>query len=125
MEGRRAEDRGKECRRIERGWFVGNEEFRQELLEQVTQAPGANHYGELVQEAVEVRAERLVTGQLKALGWTEADLTARRKGDPAKVKIAAAVRSQTTMPLAWIAQRLSMGSRGYLTWLLQRRPKSS
>jgi hypothetical protein len=24
------------------------------------------------------------------------------------------------MPLAWIAQRLVMGSRGYLTWLLYR-----
>jgi hypothetical protein len=26
----------------------------------------------------------------------------------------------TTMPLAWIAERLAMGSRGYLTWLLYR-----
>jgi hypothetical protein len=35
------------------------------------------------------------------------------------------LRSQTTMPLAWIAQRLRLGSRGYLTWLLQRRGESS
>ena len=55
------------------------------------------------------------------LGWRAADLTARRKGDPAKVKLARAARAQTTMPLAWIADRLAMGSRGYLTWLLQRR----
>jgi hypothetical protein len=47
-------------------------------------------------------------------------LTARRKGDPTKVKLALAVRAQTTMPLAWIAKRLAMGSRGYLTWLLHR-----
>jgi hypothetical protein len=47
-------------------------------------------------------------------------LTARRKGDPTKVKLALAVRAQTTMPLAWIANRLAMGSRGYLTWLLHR-----
>jgi len=52
-------------------------------------------------------------------------LTARRKGDPAKVKLAAAVRAQTTLPLAWIAQRLAMGSRGYLTWLLQRQAKKT
>jgi hypothetical protein len=25
------------------------------------------------------------------------------------------------MPLAWIAERLSMGSQGHLAWLLQRR----
>jgi len=80
--------------------------------------------GEIVQEAVAVQAERFVKRQLKALGWTAADLTARRKGDPAKVKLAASVRAQTTMPLAWIAQRLAMGSRGYLTWLLHRRDKT-
>jgi hypothetical protein len=28
-------------------------------------------------------------------------------------------RSKTTMPLAWIAKRLNMGSRGHLAWLLQ------
>ncbi len=28
------------------------------------------------------------------------------------------------MPLAWIARRLVMGSRGYLTWLLQRKDKT-
>ena len=73
-----------------------------------------------MQEAVEGRAERLVTGRLKAMGWTEKELAARRKGDPAKVKLAAELRAGTTMPLAWIAERLAMGSRGYLTWLLYR-----
>jgi hypothetical protein len=34
------------------------------------------------------------------------------------------LRSQTTMPLAWIAERLSMGTRGDLAWLLQQRGKS-
>jgi len=120
VEGRRAEDLAETGRRIERGWFVGGAEFRQELLAQIDQAPGASYFGELVQEAVEVRAERLVTDQLRAMGWQEQDLMTRRKGDPAKVKLAATVRAQTTMPLAWIAKRLGMGSRGYLTWLLQR-----
>jgi hypothetical protein len=52
-------------------------------------------------------------------------LTTRRKGDPAKVKLAAAVRAQMTMPLAWMAKRLAMGSRGYLTWLLYRQANTS
>ena len=120
MEARRADDMAETGRRIERGWFVGSEEFRQELLAQVAQAPGASHFGESVQEAVAVQAERLIQERLKALGWREQDLAARRKGDPAKVKLAATVRAHTTMPLAWIAQRLAMGSRGYLTWLLHR-----
>jgi REP element-mobilizing transposase RayT len=121
LEGRRREDTGETDRRIERGWFAGNEAFRQELLAHVTRGPGVSHYGEVAQESVAARAERCVRGRLKALGWTEAALVARRKGDPAKVTLAAAVRAQTTMSLAWIAQRLAMGSRGYLTWLLHRK----
>ena len=58
---------------------------------------------------------------LKRMGWSEADLKARRKGEPRKVDLAWKLRSQTTLPLAWIAERLSMGTRGHLTWLLQQR----
>jgi REP element-mobilizing transposase RayT len=124
LERRRTADTREEFQRMERGFCVGDEEFGRELLEAVSQRPGTSHYGEAVQEAVEVRAERLVTGRLKAMGWTEEELAARRKGDPAKVKLAAELRAGTTMPLAWIAERLAMGSRGYLTWLLYRQGKS-
>jgi len=58
------------------------------------------------------------------LGWTERDLARRRKGDPKKAALAAKLRAQTTMPLAWIAERLVMESRGYLAWLLCRLNKS-
>jgi len=120
MERRRTEDVSAEFRGMERGWCVGDEAFQRELLEQVSKAPGGSHYGEAVQEAVEVRAERLVRARLKGMGWTEKDLASRGKGDPGKVKLAVEVRAQTTVPLAWIAERLKMGSRGYLTWLLYR-----
>ena len=64
MEGRRAEDTKEEFRRVERGWCLGDEEFGRELLEQVSLGPGPSHYGPAVQEAVEVRAERLVAARL-------------------------------------------------------------
>jgi len=51
-------------------------------------------------------------------------LARRRKGDPKKAALAAKLRAQTTMPLAWIAERLVMESRGYLAWLLCRLNKS-
>jgi hypothetical protein len=38
--------------------------------------------------------------------------------------LAAKVRAETTMPLPWTAERLAMGSRGYLTWLLYRQGKN-
>ena len=31
------------------------------------------------------------------------------------------LRAQTILPLAWIAERLSLGTRGHLAWLLQSR----
>ena len=120
MEWRRGEDLHGEFKRVERGWCLGGEEFRQELLEQVDTRPGPSHFGEAVQEAEAVQAEQLVIAGLKRMGWREADLRARRKGEPRKVDLARELRSQTTMPLAWIAERLNMGSRGHLAWLLQK-----
>jgi hypothetical protein len=35
-------------------------------------------------------------------------------------KLALELRSRTTQPLAWIANRLNMGTRGHLAWLLGR-----
>ncbi len=66
-------------------------------------------------------AEQLVVEGLKGLGWIEADLKARRKGEPRKVELAWALRWQTTLPLSRIAERVSMGTRGHLAWLPQRR----
>ena len=55
---------------------------------------------------------------------SEADLKARRKVGPRKVELAWQLRSQATMPLTWIAERLNLGTRGHLAWLLQRRGQS-
>jgi hypothetical protein len=82
------------------------------LLEQVSARPGPRHFGEAVQEASEAQAERLVVEGLKRLGWTEEVLRAKRKGDASKVALARELRSGTTMPPAWIAERLWMGSGG-------------
>ena len=63
--------------------------------------------------------QRLVVQGLKRLGWSEADLRARHKGKPRKVLLARELRVKTAMPLVWVAERLWMGSRGHLAWLLQ------
>jgi hypothetical protein len=61
----------------------------------------------------------------KFLGGREEDLRARLKVKSSKVELAQELRSQATMPLAWIEQRLCLGSRRYLTWSLQRRGENS
>jgi hypothetical protein len=104
-------------------WLLRTYEFRQELLAQVDTPSGPSHYGEAVQEAETERAEREVMAELKRLGVDEAQLASRPKGDLQKVEIARVLRSRTTMSLGWIAKRLSMGSPGYLAWLLGPGPK--
>jgi hypothetical protein len=61
----------------------------------------------------------------EVLGWTEAELAARRKSDRTKLRLAMKLRSETPMPLKWIAGRLRMGTGASLSNLLseQRRGK--
>lgn len=105
---RRQDGAGEQWAAIRRGWFFGADELKQELLAQAAERVGAQHYGADRQQSEEAKAERLVREELASLGWQEADLGARRKGDPGKVRIARRLRWETTMRLAWIAQRLRM-----------------
>ena len=84
---------------------------------------GAEHYGEERAETAEALAELIIAEELKRWRWQEADLKTRSKGDSVKVALAARLREETTMTVGWIAERLAMGTRGYLNHLLYRRRK--
>jgi hypothetical protein len=56
--------------------------------------------------------------ELKRLGWEEGELARRRKGDKGKMRAVRRLRQETAMTLAWIAQRLQMGSWTYVSNLL-------
>jgi hypothetical protein len=71
----------------------------------------------------EALAELIIAEELKLGRWQEADLKTRPKGDSVKVALAARLRAETTMTVGWIAERLAMGTRGYLNHLLYRRRK--
>jgi len=119
MERRRREELGPEFKPVERGWCLGSEAFRAELLAAAGERVGQSHYGAERQEAGEARAERLVREGLQVLGWTEKELSQRPKGDKGKVKLARRLRTQTTMTLRWIADRLHMGSWTHVSNLLR------
>jgi putative transposase len=111
MEARRhAEEPSEAWKPVREGWCLGDETFRAELLAQVSERRGAHHYGTELREAREDKAQRLVTEELARLRWTEQELAERGKSDRRKVKIALRLRKETTMTLAWITQRLQMGS---------------
>jgi REP element-mobilizing transposase RayT len=76
------------------------------------------HYGAELQESAEAKANRILGQALQHLGWAEVELSQRRKGDLEKVRLAEQLRRETTMTLEWIARRLHMGTKTYLSHLL-------
>ena len=120
VEERRAAESGVDYKAIRRGWCFGEKAFRQELLAQMSERMGAEHYGEERLETAEAKAERIIAEELKRRKWREAELAKRAKGDPAKVAIAGRLRAETTVAVAWIAERLSMGTASYLNNRLYR-----
>ncbi|HEY3915863.1 MAG TPA: transposase [Verrucomicrobiae bacterium] len=101
-------------RPMRRGWYLGEEEFRKELLAQMKERRGENHYGQAALETDRQHAETLVQTEIKKLGWRETDLSRYRKGDTRKAKIAQRLRRETPMTMKWIAHRLKMGTAGSL-----------
>ena len=131
MEARRQAELDKEFKPVRRGWCVGSQQFREEMLKHIEQQRGKWHYGAELGEATENKAERLIRDALRANNVTEKQFANWRKGHPFKIRLAALLRSETTVTVSWIAQRLSMGSRGHLAHLLyqyhqaQSQPSSS
>jgi putative transposase len=124
LEERRGAEEGKEFKPIRRGWCLGEAAFRKELLAQMSERLGPEHYGEERAERAEAVAEQLIAAELKRRRWKEADLKTRPKGEPVKVALAARLRAETTLTAGWIAERLGMGTRGHLNHLLYRRRKA-
>ncbi len=125
LEERRAAEAGVDYAKLRREWCWGGEAFREDLLEQMKDRLGAEHYGPERQETMQTRAEEIVAQELKRRGWTEDGLGQRSKGDAGKVAIAARLRAETTMTVEWIANRLRMGSPGHLHHLLYLRRRTT
>jgi hypothetical protein len=59
---------------------LGEEKFREELLTQMSEQMGEEHYGEERAETAERLAEPIIAEELKRERWQEADLKTRPKG---------------------------------------------
>jgi len=120
MELRRRAELGDEFKAVRRGWCLGEDAFRKELLALMSNQIGAEHYGPERAETDTEKAERIIQAELKRRRWKEQELAARPKGDPGKVKVALRLRAETVQTVEWIANRLHMGSRAYAHHLLWR-----
>jgi hypothetical protein len=69
MESRRqTEDEPDELKSLKRGWYLGDRNFRNELLTQMKQQAREHHYGEDRAESEVEHAERVVKEGLNKLG---------------------------------------------------------
>ena len=118
LETRRAQEDGDEFKPIRRGWCLGDEAFRKELLESVHTRPTESHHAQTRQETTEEKARRLVAEELDKLGWPSAELARRAKGDSRKIYIARRLRTETAVTLKWIAKELHMGTWTHMSNLL-------
>ena len=124
LEERRGMAEGGEFKAIRRGWCLGAETFRQELLAQMSARVGREHYGAERAEAEATKAERIIAEEMKRRKWKAGDLRSQPKGSAVKVALAARLRAETTMSVGWIAARFGMGSRAYVNQLLYWQRKS-
>ena len=111
MEARRTQETdGAEWAAVRRGWCLGSDAFKKEMLGRIEGRLGEHHAGELRRESAEAKADRIIGEELQRLGWAAAELAQRHKSDPSKVAIGARLRRETTLPVRWIADRLQMGT---------------
>jgi len=111
MEARRAEEADEQALQpLRRGWCLGSDTFKQQMLERTAGRSGDHHSGVLRQKRAEVKAGRIIEEELRRLGWQESELVERRKTDPGKLALAARLRRETTLPLKWIAARVRLGT---------------
>jgi hypothetical protein len=124
MEARRCEEDPEAWKEMRRGWCLGDDVFRKELLAQMRERVGDNHFGPERRESAEVRAERMVREGLRLAGLKEQDLLVMPKAAAKKLELAVQLRRATTMSLKWIASRLRMGAWTYLNSVLYQHRRS-
>lgn len=125
MEEKRQRESLDDYRKIRRGWCWGDKVFRKELLTQLDERLGPNHYGEERRQIAEHQAERVLADGLERQGIKAHELVNLPKNHRAKIRIAATIRRETAMTVEWIALRLHMGSRQYATKLLHQAGKTT
>lgn len=99
--------------RIRRGWYLGDETFRKELMARMDDVVAGKQRdsfsGEQVTGHDEVEAERLVRLGMETLGLAEEAFDGMKKNCAEKYAIAWLVRRNTCVRNQWIKERLRMG----------------
>jgi len=104
---------------LRRGWCYGTDAFKEAMLrlaeKDLRAKSGAargnkNYRGQEIRDHSTRNAEQVLAAGLRAFRLTAEDLKSLPKAAPQKAVIAREIHARTSVPLAWIAERLHMGS---------------
>ena len=108
-----------EWRKLQRGWYVGSESFRDRLMDwaagKVAGRKRASYQTGALRAHDEVQAARLLGEGLERLELSAGAAVQLKQSDPRKQALAWLVKSQTVVADEWIAARLQMGDRSNIS----------
>lgn len=104
---------------LRRGWYIGDESFRNQLLHHVQERLHGHqrdsYTGSAVREYEEDKAQKLLNRGLDAIHASLADVQAWKTTDTRKQALTWLIRAFTNVPTTWITQQLHMGHRSNIS----------
>lgn len=117
LSGRKELD--EEWKSIRRGWVLGDESFRQEMLgyigEQVESRQRESYSGEEIKAIDQKKAERLLKRGLRGVGLTQEELQDLKTTDRRKQALTWLIRSSVLVSSGWICTELGLGHRSNIS----------
>lgn len=118
-----------EWKELRRGWYVGGDLFRDELMEKadlcVQGYKRESYRHEGMRRHDESEALRLMGQAIKNLQTSLDDIRGRKQSDPIKQAVAWWVKSRSVVGDAWLSEKLNMGARSNIHRAVARYRKES
>ena len=100
--------------RLKRGWFWGSEAFQEKMLKRLDKSESSinrNYRGsELMKDHRERSGKNILKAALTYYGSSLKELGKMKPGDLKRASVAWMIARRTTLPQAWIAERLNLKS---------------
>ena len=113
--GKESEELAEEWKAIRRGWYVGDDAFRDRLLELADRRASGRRRASYREEGLRLHDEReairLLEQAASRFGVKIRELWSRRQTDPVKQAVAWWVKSRSVVSDEWLSAKLEMGSR--------------
>ena len=113
--GNPSEKLAEEWKAIRRGWYVGDDTFRDRLLELAARQASGRKRASYREEGLRLHDEReairLLAQAASRFGVSVSELWSRRQTDPVKQAVAWWVKSRSVVSDEWVSAKLEMGSR--------------